>query len=212
MQNISSPSAQKGSFALSSSGSSPPFSVRLGRWLFRSRDFVPVPFIILVLLVMTHRSAIWIALGVFFLLLGEGIRLWAVGTIGEKSRTRSDEVFSLVTEGPYSLSRNPLYLGNLLIGLGFTIALAPFWLLILYLSLFFLHYRLIIAFEEWNLLHSLGEPYRAYCQRVPRWFRIPPPRYLPHRWDFRRAIRSERMTLLALLLGIGAGICWILLA
>lgn len=136
------------------------------------------------------------------MLLGEVLRFWAAGTIGEKSRTRSFEVFTLVQEGPYSLTRNPLYLGNFLIGGGFFLAATPLWLLLLYLLFFSFQYGFIVRFEEWNLSLHLGEEYEQYRRSVPRWFSLPPPPYRPAPVNLRTALRSERMTLLALVLGI----------
>jgi protein-S-isoprenylcysteine O-methyltransferase Ste14 len=75
----------------------------------------------------------------------------------------------LSTAGPYSVVRNPLYLGNLLgvVGFGFAVE-QP--LLALFLGLMFaLFYPAVVAREEQDLGRIFGERYAAYCAEVPRW-------------------------------------------
>jgi protein-S-isoprenylcysteine O-methyltransferase Ste14 len=75
----------------------------------------------------------------------------------------------LSTAGPYSVVRNPLYLGNLLgvVGFGFAVeqpVLAAFLGLV-----FALFYPSVVAKEEQQLGRLFGERYAAYCAAVPRW-------------------------------------------
>lgn len=124
--------------------------------------------------------------------IGEGLRLWAVGHIGRKSRTREDSVGELAKTGPYAHLRNPLYVGNLLLFAGIGVVLWP-WMLSL--PLMILYYQQIIRWEEENLLKSLGEPYRRYLEEVPRWgWKRGGEAGV---WNGREALRSERSTLLA---------------
>jgi hypothetical protein len=65
-----------------------------------------------------------------------------------------------------------------------------------------LHYALIVAWEELNILAKMGTPYAEYCKRVPRW--LPRWRWSREgRWDVREALRSERSTLLVLAVVVG---------
>ena len=75
----------------------------------------------------------------------------------------------LATTGPYSVVRNPLYIGTFLGVLGFGFAVEqPF--LVLSLGLMFaLFYPSVVAQEEKRLTVLFGETYRAYCAKVPRW-------------------------------------------
>lgn len=75
----------------------------------------------------------------------------------------------LATEGPYSVTRNPLYLGNLIgiVGFGFAVE-QPLLALTLGLA-FALVYPAVVAREEGRLGQIFGESYRQYCARVPRW-------------------------------------------
>ena len=64
----------------------------------------------------------------FKLAAGELLRLWAVHHIGVISRTRSDRLGPLVSTGPFALVRNPLYLGNIALWVGFAISAQLVWL------------------------------------------------------------------------------------
>ena len=75
----------------------------------------------------------------------------------------------LVTDGPYAFSRNPMYAGMVLAGLGaalFTATLAGLVLAAAYALV--VRYR-YIAFEEQALRRKFGEDYEAYRRRVGRW-------------------------------------------
>lgn len=73
----------------------------------------------------------------------------------------------LAVTGPYAYTRNPLYLGSMLIAAGFAVALES-WALAAVLAVgFALIYIPVIAGEE-RFLRSAFEGFDAYCQRVPR--------------------------------------------
>jgi protein-S-isoprenylcysteine O-methyltransferase Ste14 len=132
--------------------------------------------------------------GVVTMALGEALRLWAVGHIGRISRTREDEVGALVDVGPYARLRNPLYVGNILLFFGMGLIQWPSALLCL--PLLALYYQQIVRWEEKNLAEKLGEPYRDYLRRVPRWLPVGTPK--SGRWSLQTAVRSERSTLIAI--------------
>ena len=67
-------------------------------------------------------------MGLTLVAVGESIRLWAVRHIGVISRTRSDRLGPLVANGPFRYLRNPLYLGNILLWLGFALSARLPWL------------------------------------------------------------------------------------
>lgn len=75
----------------------------------------------------------------------------------------------LVTEGPFGISRNPIYLANtlLLIGLGLVTEIA--WFLPLAFIAAFITYKVAIQREERWLLEKFGKRYRDYAKRVRRW-------------------------------------------
>lgn len=73
----------------------------------------------------------------------------------------------LVADGPYRYVRNPLYLGNILLGVGFGLMASRVGFVILVVGMIFFDYRLILR-EEGGIAASQGESYKAYCDAVPR--------------------------------------------
>lgn len=165
-----------------------------GGWLFRNRGWLPVPLAALCLFPQPELRPAGVALFV----LGEGIRVWAVGYIGRRSRTVSGDVGALVDVGPYARLRNPLYVGNLLLWAGYGTFGWPAALLVV--PLLAAHYALIVRWEEAQLLAQIGPAYADYLERVPRWWPVGPPR--AGEWRWREALRSERGTFAVL-----AGMC-----
>jgi protein-S-isoprenylcysteine O-methyltransferase Ste14 len=111
------------------------------------------------------------ALGLAVALAGQSLRAAVIGYAYIQRGGRHGRVYAakLVTGGFFNHSRNPLYVGNLMILLGlFTIHGNPWaWALG---SLFFLFaYRGIVAAEEAYLEEKFGDEYADYRRRVPRW-------------------------------------------
>jgi len=76
---------------------------------------------------------------------------------------------ALVENGPYRFSRNPIYIGLLLIYFGLATALTSVWaLLFLPALLAVVHYGIVLR-EESYLTKKFGAPYKSYQARVPRW-------------------------------------------
>jgi len=75
----------------------------------------------------------------------------------------------LATQGPYSVVRNPLYIGNFLGAAGFGFAVELPHLGVLIALLFAAFYPAVVAREEARLAELFGERYRRYCACVPRW-------------------------------------------
>jgi protein-S-isoprenylcysteine O-methyltransferase Ste14 len=82
---------------------------------------------------------------------------------------------SLATSGPYAYTRNPLYLGSLLIGLGFCIAARSWWVGVALVVMFFAIYLPVIRDEEAFLRTKFPE-FEEYARRVPRML----PRFTPN--------------------------------
>jgi len=175
----------------------------IGRFLFRYRSFVPVP--IALVLVFVHyrefRTAWAIATGVVLVAAGQAIRIWAVRHIGTISRTRANRYGPLISDGPYALVRNPLYIGNLLLWVGFVVWSGLLWLVPVALVIFVLEYAAITGFEASLLSEKYPKDYAAYAAAVPAW--LPRLSNLPdalasrgtHPW--RAVLFSERGTLIA---------------
>jgi protein-S-isoprenylcysteine O-methyltransferase Ste14 len=94
-------------------------------------------------------------------LCGAGLRLWCTRYIGG----RKDK--ELQTAGPYNLVRHPLYLGSLLIVLGWVMALGNPLVALIVLGFFALQYQTTIATEEAVLADIFGEQWEAYTRSTP---------------------------------------------
>ena len=76
---------------------------------------------------------------------------------------------ALVTVGPFSFTRNPMYLSLALLYAGLALWLGTVWPLVLLLPLLLLVQRVVIEREERYLERKFGEEYRRYRARVRRW-------------------------------------------
>ena len=92
-------------------------------------------------------------------LCGLALRAWAAGHIRKNS--------ALATSGPYAYSRNPLYLGSFILGLGFTIAAGRLWLGIVFAALFLGIYLPVMRVEAADLAALFGHQYELYARAVP---------------------------------------------
>jgi protein-S-isoprenylcysteine O-methyltransferase Ste14 len=147
-------------------------TIRLGGWLFRHRTSLPLPVAAAILTLRIGQappSALLLLAGVVVTALGELLRLWGVHQIGAISRTRSSRLGPLVASGPFAVVRNPLYVGNIALWIGFALTARLVWLAPAILLLLGLEYHAIVRWEERLLESRLGEAYREYVSRVPRW-------------------------------------------
>lgn len=77
---------------------------------------------------------------------------------------------ALAVKGLYALTRNPMYLGTLLIGLGITFLLLKWWLGLIFLSVYLIIYIPQIKEEEKKLSALFGPAFENYCKLTPRFF------------------------------------------
>lgn len=143
---------------------------RLGDFFFKKRSYIPVPFL-LVALIFMEPTSVTLLTGFAVALCGELIRIWSVSYAGSETRTTSGVGGTyLVTQGPYSIVRNPLYIANILIYTGIGVmsnALFP-WLQIFGLVFFTFQYYCIIRIEEGFLSEKFGRVYASYKNSVNR--------------------------------------------
>ncbi len=99
----------------------------------------------------------WVGTGLA--VLGTLVRLYASGFIVKNKE--------LATDGPYSLVRHPLYTGNLLMVLGFTVASGQWWALLLSLWFWWFYYPPAIDYEDRKLRQIFGERCANWQQTVP---------------------------------------------
>ncbi len=76
---------------------------------------------------------------------------------------------AIVKSGLYRFTRNPMYLANLFILIGFPLVLNSYWGLILSPALILLMNRLVIQYEERYLEAQFGQEYLDYKSKVRRW-------------------------------------------
>jgi protein-S-isoprenylcysteine O-methyltransferase Ste14 len=113
----------------------------------------------------TSESMLW---GVPVSLAGLALRAWAAGCLAKNQQ--------LATGGPYAYTRNPLYIGTLLVAAGLAISARSIWLAALFAAVFLFVYLPVIQNEEQHL-RSLFPDYAAYADRVPAlWPRLTPAR------------------------------------
>ena len=123
---------------------------------------VPLGFVFAVLYVwLAQPTWRFIALGTILIVPGLLIRALASGHV------RKNE--AVATSGPYAYTRNPLYLGSLLIGVGFAVAARNWWVGVALVVMFFAIYMPVIRDEEAFLRRTFPE-FEEYSRRVPRMF------------------------------------------
>lgn len=128
---------------------------------------VPLGFVFAVLYFWLARpNWRWLAIGLVLIVPGLLIRALASGHV------RKNE--ALAMSGPYAYTRNPLYLGSLLMGMGFAVAARSWWVGIALVVMFFAIYLPVIRGEEKFLREKFPE-FDEYARRVPRMF----PRIIP---------------------------------
>jgi len=109
--------------------------------------------------------------GIALIAIGTVLAAWCLLIFREQSTTTVPfgASSSLVTWGPYRLSRNPMYVSLTLVYLGEASLLLHFWPLVTLVPMIgYLHW-VVIPYEESRLLEAFGTPYEEYRARVGRW-------------------------------------------
>lgn len=124
---------------------------------------VPLGFLFgVVVFVFASPTPIFLTIGAAIIVFGLLIRAWASGHIRKNQR--------LTISGPYEFTRNPLYLGSFLLGLGFMVASAVWWLGLLFIILFLSVYFPVMDVEANELTRIFGNEYKEYERKVPLFF------------------------------------------
>jgi protein-S-isoprenylcysteine O-methyltransferase Ste14 len=141
---------------------------RGGTWIQRWR--VPLGFLSAgIFLFFARPGTLSLLIGASISVLGLAIRAWASGHLRKNDQ--------LATSGPYAYTRNPLYLGSFLLGLGFTVAANRWELAVLFALLFAGIYFPVMRVEASTLDGLFGETFRQYARGVPLFL----PRLTPYR-------------------------------
>jgi len=128
--------------------------------------FVPVAFVGLFVRppwLLESTTAFFLELGGYvFLLGGLAVRIWCTFYIGGR---KSKE---LITTGPFSICRNPLYIGTFLLSIGVGLCFENLLMLLLVLVIVIPAHVIAVRMEEAHLEKVFAEQYRSYKRRTPR--------------------------------------------
>jgi len=124
--------------------------------------------IVLVFAWFSNPTAISLEIGLPIAVLGLALRAWAAGCLAKNQE--------LATGGPYAFTRNPLYLGTLVVAAGLSIAARSIGLGALFVAVFVFVYLPVIQNESEHLQHLFSD-YAAYATTVPLLL----PRLTPYR-------------------------------
>lgn len=149
------------------------------------------------------------AFGILICFLGASLRFWSAGFLRKEA--------SLAVGGPYSYTRNPLYLGTLIMAVGAFVSVGAYALGLITAVLFTINYGFVIEHEEEKLPRYFGAPYDAYRALVPRFIpRFPAapreellkinPRPEVHRFDMNLAMKNKAYEAYASFAGIVVGL------
>ena len=103
-----------------------------------------------------------IAIGFFFMMFGTFFRAWASGYINKN--------MELATDGPYSMTRNPLYFGNFILGVGIAIASNSLYGYIIFAIYYFVFFPALIIIEKNRMKKLFGEKYDKWAKHLNSFF------------------------------------------
>jgi len=168
---------------------------KLEGWFASHRIVATVP-VALLLITLANPNPALLMMGGLLVVLGEAGRMWASGHIDKNS--------ALATAGPYAHTRNPLYVANLLLLIGFCIMAANPWAFVLALLAFIMIYRPVIREEATHMDKLFGNPYRTWSSEVPLFFpRLTPAPHVRRAFSWSLVIQHrEQKNAAAFLLGI----------
>jgi len=154
-------------------------SVKSGQWLFRWRSYLPLVLIAVILPEYedfsypfgSHAYQITWELFCFSIsLFGLFIRAYTIGYTpkGTSGRNTKNQIADeLNTTGIYSMTRNPLYLGNFFMMFGVALLVRDGWVALIFVLTFWLYYERIIMAEEAYLKNKFGKEYEDYAAHTP---------------------------------------------
>ena len=143
---------------------------------------------VLAALVLANPNTYSLLAGMGFISLGLLLRGWACGHL-----TKDRE---LTTSGPYRYTRNPLYLGSLLIALGVTASSRSWWVAGLFVLNFLVFYSVAIFTERKVMQKLFPDAYAAFSRQVPLFFPTfrpnPDARLKAFSWELYRSNKEYR--------------------
>ena len=181
-------------------------------WVFKMRGGLWTLLFVAILFMLEPATTGRICACLLLVGLGQAWRCWSAGFIG-LYRGENVKAQRLATHGPYSLMRNPLYFGNFVIGLGWSVLAGLRGIVIFTVSFYLLYVLVIIPHEEAFLRSKFGADYEDYCSRVKRfWPSHFEAKNLRGGFDPTILMRSEIHTIISTLIGtaiiIAVSLCY----
>ncbi|MBI3996737.1 MAG: S-isoprenylcysteine methyltransferase [Candidatus Omnitrophica bacterium] len=190
-------------------------NVAIGNFFFHYRNAF-FPLVIVFVTLCTRPKVLWgdpatdrllTGLGAVVALLGQGVRLATIGFEYIERGGKNKRVYAsrLVHGGVYALTRNPMYLGNILIATGIIMVAGAPLAYGLVLPFFIFVYQAITSAEETYLRQHFERDYEEYCAQVNRF--LPSLRnvrraFSGSRYNWKRALRQDLSTIAGLLSGL----------
>jgi protein-S-isoprenylcysteine O-methyltransferase Ste14 len=158
----------------------------------RYRQFIGISFLLLVTVAGSPKASLYWP-GSLVAIAGIAVRLWASGHIKKDKE--------LATDGPYMFVRHPLYVGNILLGVGFSMACGLWWGFPLFVGILLAFYPQAIKSEDEKLRQLFTDQWESW--RKHTWALIP--RYKPGgnpggSWSFYQSLRQNGEPIIALVL------------
>lgn len=131
--------------------------IRNLRYHEASRQWFAVIFVLIVSLVGEPEKSL-LYIGTVVAIAGALVRLWASGHVKKNKE--------LATDGPYAYVRHPLYVGNILLLVGYSIAASLVWPFIVMVALLFFYYPPTITYEDNKLHQHFGESWERWSKNT----------------------------------------------
>jgi protein-S-isoprenylcysteine O-methyltransferase Ste14 len=185
--------------------------VKIGNFLFHYRNVLLPVFFLLILVPapeLFQNPTIALVIGLGISIAGQLIRFLTIGLVYIIRGGQNRKVYAqdLVTTGIFSHCRNPLYVGNILVGIGMGVASNSILFFSVITPLIIFTYIAIVAAEENFLRGKFGPAYDEYANDVNRW--LPNLKgisktFTAHQFNWKRVLLKEyNSTFTGTLLGI----------
>jgi len=127
------------------------------RYHEQSRQWFAVIFVLIVSLFGSYNPLLFI-IGGAIAAVGAAVRMWASGYVMKNKE--------LATNGPYAYVRHPLYVGNILLLVGFSIASTQWWSFVLMIALLWFYYPPTISYEDNKLRDLFGAEWEEWSKNI----------------------------------------------
>ncbi|MGB8952449.1 MAG: isoprenylcysteine carboxylmethyltransferase family protein [Candidatus Aminicenantales bacterium] len=165
------------------------------RWRVRSATLL-----LLLIIILARPNLLSILAGLALSIIGLLIRMWASGHIRKEKE--------LAVSGPYRYTRNPLYIGNFILGMSIAVGTYSLWCFWLFAAYFLVFYPPVIRVEKERMKRFFPKKYEEYKRSTPLFFPSLKPVPRSSGIQFSWALYKKNKEYMAL---IGATFFWIIL-